>query len=199
VVDDDSDVREGLKALLATVGLRTSAFGSTAEFLRSRPAHEMSCLILDVRLPGLGGLDFQAELAAAKVNIPIIFITGHADVPMTVQAMRSGAVEFLTKPFREQDILDAVRVALDRARARWEQDTKLREIRVRFEALSPREQEVMTVLATGLRNKQVAAQLNLSEVTVKAYRHNVMKKLGAKSFVDLVRIADSLGIARRSR
>jgi FixJ family two-component response regulator len=197
VVDDDSDVREGLKALFATVGLRTSAFGSTAEFLRSRPAHEVSCLILDVRLPGLGGLDFQAELAAAKVNIPIIFITGHADIPMTVQAMRSGAVEFLTKPFREQDILDAVRVALDRARARWEQEIKIRETRIRFEALSLREQEVMTLVTAGLMNKQVAAQINISEITVKFHRRNVMKKLGAKSFTDLVRIADSLGINRQ--
>jgi FixJ family two-component response regulator len=196
VVDDDSDVREGLKALLATVGLRTLAFGSTAEFLRSKPAHEVGCLILDVRLPGRGGLDFQAELAAAKVNIPIIFLTGYADIPMSVQAMKGGAVEFLTKPFREQDILDAVRVALDRDRTGWEQETKIRETRLRFNALSPREQDVMKLVTAGLMNKQVAAQLDLSEVTVKFHRHKVMQKLGAKSFADLVRIADSLGIAR---
>jgi RNA polymerase sigma factor (sigma-70 family) len=196
IVDDDADVREGIQALLASVGLRSIAFASTAQFLQSQPASEVRCLILDVRLPGLGGLDFQAELAAAHISIPIIFITGYGDIPMTVKAMKAGAVEFLTKPFRDQDLLDAVRVALERDRARWEHDKQTRNLHVQFEALSPREQEVMRLVTSGLMNKQVAAEIGVSEVTVKVHRHNVMKKLGARSLADLVRIADALGIPR---
>jgi RNA polymerase sigma factor (sigma-70 family) len=196
VVDDEADVRDGLRDLLASVGLRSAAFGSTAEFLQNKPPEEVSCLILDVRLPGRGGLDFQAELAAAEIRIPIIFITGHGDIPMTVRALKAGAIEFLTKPFRDQDILDAVRVALDRDRARRESDRKTRDLRLRFEALSPREQEIMALVTAGLMNKQIAAELGLSEVTVKLHRHNLMKKLGARSLAELVRMADSLGISR---
>jgi len=194
VVDDDADVREGLQALLASIGLRSMTFASTAQFLRRGPPAEVSCLILDVRLPGLGGLDLQAQLTAAKISIPIIFITGHGDIPMTVRAMKAGAMEFLTKPFREQDLLDAVRIALDKDRARWENDQRTRELRVKFEALSAREQEIMAFVTVGFLNKQVAAELGLSEVTVKVHRHNIMKKLGAKSLAHLVRISDSLGI-----
>jgi RNA polymerase sigma factor (sigma-70 family) len=196
VVDDDDDVRGGLRDLLASVGLSSAAFGSTAEFLRSKPPNEVSCLILDVRLPGLGGLDFQAELAAAKISIPIIFITGHGDIPMTARAFKAGAVEFLTKPIRDQDLLDAVRIALDRDRARRENDRKTRDLRLHFEALSPREKEVMALVTAGLMNKQVAAEVGVSEVTVKVHRHNIMKKLSARSLADLVRMADALGISR---
>jgi FixJ family two-component response regulator len=197
VVDDEADVREGLRDLLASVGLRSAVFSSTAEFLRSKPFDEVRCLILDVRLPGLGGLDFQAELAAAKIDIPIIFITGHGDIPMTVRALKAGAIEFLTKPFRDQDILDAVRIALDRDRARRESNRKTRDLRLRFETLSPREQEITGLVTTGLMNKQVAAEMGVSEVTVKVHRHNVMAKLGARSLADLVRMADALGISRK--
>lgn len=194
VVDDDADVRAGLQALLTSVGLRCLTFASTAQFLRRGPPIEVSCLILDVRLPGLGGLDLQAQLAEAEISIPIIFITGHADIPMTVKAMKAGAIEFLTKPFRDQDLLDAVRIALDTDRARWEQDRRTRDLRVRFTALSAREQQIMALVAVGLMNKQVAAKIGVSEVTVKVHRHNIMKKLGAKSLAQLVRISDSLGI-----
>jgi FixJ family two-component response regulator len=197
VVDDDADVREGLHALLASVGLRSMTFASTAQFLQRGSPTEISCLILDVRLPGLGGLDLQAQLAAAKISIPIIFITGHGDIPMTVKAMKAGAIEFLTKPFRDQDLLDAVRIALDKDRARWENDWRTRDVRVKFEALSAREQEVMALVTVGLMNKQVAAEIGLSEVTVKVHRHNIMKKFGARSLADLVRIADAVGIPHR--
>ena len=196
VVDDDADVRDGLQALLASIGLRSMAFDSTARFLERGPPIEVSCLILDVRLPGLGGLDLQAQLAAAKIGIPIIFITGHGDIPMTVRAMKAGAIEFLTKPFRDQDLIDAVQIALDRDRARWEYDRRTRDLRTKFEALSTREQEIMALVTLGLMNKQVAGELGVSEVTVKVHRHNIMKKLGAKSLAHLVRISDSLGISR---
>ena len=196
VVDDEPDVRGGLRDLLASVGLRSAVFSSTAEFLRSKPFDEVGCLILDVRLPGLGGLDFQAELTAAKNDIPIIFITGHGDIPMTVRALKAGAVEFLTKPFRDQDILDAIKIALERDRARRNSDGRARDLRVRFEALSPREKGVMALVTAGLMNKQIAAEIGVSEVTVKVHRHNVMKKLGARSLADLVRMADALGLSR---
>jgi RNA polymerase sigma factor (sigma-70 family) len=194
VVDDDHDVREGLDALLQSVGLKCKAFASTSEFLRNQLPDEPSCLVLDVRMPGLSGIDFQAELAGAKINIPIIFLTGHGDMPMSVKAMKAGAVEFLTKPVREQDLLDAVRVALDRDRAEREHDAKTRDLRARFNMLSQREQEIMRLVCAGLMNKQVAAEIGVSEVTVKVHRHNTMKKLGARSLAELVRMADSLGI-----
>ena len=191
VVDDDQDVREGLKALFESVGLRCHIFESTVEFLRSKRVDDVSCLILDVRLPGLSGLDFQAELSQAQIVTPIIFITGHGDIPMTVKAMKAGAVEFLTKPVREQDLLDAVRVALNRDSVRRREGEKLRDLRTRHAALSPREREIMALVCSGLMNKQVAAKMGVSEVTVKVHRHNLMKKLGAKSLAELVRMADS--------
>jgi FixJ family two-component response regulator len=154
-------------------------------------------LILDVRLPGLSGLDFQAELAKVNINIPIIFITGYGDIPMSVKAMKAGAVEFLTKPVREQDLLDAVRAALNQDRERRKSEERMRDLRTRFEALSQREQEVMGLVAAGLMNKQVAAEIGIVEVTVKVHRHNIMKKLGAKSLADLVRMSDALGLQRR--
>src|SRR4051812_4988469 len=163
VVDDDEDVREGLKALLESVGLKCQIFESTADFLRSKRVDGMSCLILDVRLPGLSGLDFQAELAQAQIVTPIIFITGHGDIPMSVKAMKAGAVEFLTKPVREQDLLDAVRLALTRDSARRAETEKVRDLRARHEGLSPREREIMALVCTGLMNKQVAAKMGVSE------------------------------------
>jgi FixJ family two-component response regulator len=196
VVDDDEDVREGLKALLASVGLRSSAFRSTAEFLQSGPPGEASCLILDVRLPGLGGLDFQAELAAAKIDIPIIFITGHGDIPMTVKAMKSGAVEFLTKPFRHQDLLDAIYQALARDRITRRQQTERAELQGRSDSLTPREREVMGLVVSGLLNKQIAAGLGISEITVKIHRGQVMRKMRAASLAQLVTMAATLSPPR---
>jgi FixJ family two-component response regulator len=198
VIDDDPDVREGLKALFQSVNLDMRAYKSAPEFFRSKLPDQVSCLILDVRLPGLSGLDFQAELAKVNVNIPIIFITGYGDIPMSVKAMKAGAVEFLTKPIREQDLLDAVRAAHDRDRARRKSEEKIQDLRARFDALSPREQEVMSLVASGLMNKQVAAEIGIVEVTVKVHRHNIMKKLGAKSLADLVRMADALGLPHSS-
>ena len=196
VVDDDADVRDGLKALLS-VGLRCEVFGSAAQFLTRSAAEVVSCLVLDVRLPGLSGLDVQAQLAEAQISIPVIFITGHGDIPMTVKAMKAGAVEFLTKPVREQDLLDAVGAALQRDRLRRDREDEIRDLRTRFDALSAREREVVARVVAGLMNKQIAAELGVSEVTVKVHRHNAMQKLGARSVADLVRIADSLGISRK--
>jgi FixJ family two-component response regulator len=197
VVDDDADVREGLKTLLESMGLGCKVFGSTKDFLQEQRPDGASCLILDVRLPGSSGLDFQIELANGHIDIPIIFMTGHGDIPMSVKAMKAGAVEFLTKPLREQDLLDAVNVALERDRAKRAQDDRLHELRARFESLSDREREVLSLVTAGLLNKQVAAEIDLSEVTVKVHRHNLMKKLGAKSVPDLVRMADLLNASRR--
>ena len=192
VVDDDQDVREGLKALIESVGLRCQIFDSPADFLRSNRIDDVNCLILDVRLPGLSGLEFQAELSQAQIVTPIIFISGHGDIPMTVKAMKAGAVEFLTKPVREQDLLDAVRVALNRDSARRRENDRLRDLRTRYAMLSPREREIMALVCSGLMNKEAAAKMGVSEVTVKVHRHNLMKKLGAKSLAELVRMADSL-------
>ena len=194
VIDDDPDVREGIRALLQSVSLPSKAYASATEFFRSKLSDQTSCLILDVRLPGLSGLDFQAKLAKVRINIPIIFITGYGDIGMSVKAMKAGAVEFLIKPVREQDLLDAVRTALDRDRKRREWENKTDDLRSRYNALSQRQQEVMTLVVTGLMNKQVAAEIGLVEVTVKVHRHNVMKKLGAKCFAELVRMADILGL-----
>lgn len=196
VVDDDIDVREGLRALLNSVSLACEVFGSTREFLNRKKSDAVSCLILDVRLPGPSGLDFQAELARSHAEIPIIFITGYGDIPMTVRAMKAGAVEFLTKPLREQDLLDAVRVALERDRVRRQQDDKSRDLKARYETLSQREREVLSLVTAGMLNKQMAGELNLSEVTVKVHRHNLMKKLGAKSLADMVRMAEALRTVR---
>jgi FixJ family two-component response regulator len=193
VIDDDLDVREGLDGLLRSVGLEVALFASAAEFLDKRPALA-GCLIVDIRLPGLSGLDFQAELMRRNLHLPIIFITGHGDIPMSVKAMKAGAVEFLTKPFREQDILDAVRVALDRDSERRRDEYRLSDLRSRLETLSPREREVISLVTLGRMNKQVAAAIGVSEITVKVHRHNGMKKLGARSLAELVRIADLLEI-----
>src|SRR5215470_438886 len=199
VVDDNADVREGLQSLFQSIGLRSAAFDSATAFLQSTLADEVSCLVLDVRLPGLSGLDFQAEITTERIRLPIIFITGHADVAMSVRAMKAGAVEFLTKPIREQDLLDAVRVALERDRARREHEQKLQGLRTRFDSLSPREREVMILVVAGMMNKQVAGEIGISEVTVKVHRHNIMQKLRAQSLAELVRMADRLGIPSRSR
>ena len=194
VVDDDASLREALKSLFRSVGLRAELFSSALEFLQSKHPDIASCLVLDVRLPGLSGLDFQAELARANIRVPIVFITGHGDIPMTVRAMKAGAVEFLTKPFRDQDLLDAVRVGLERDRARRENEGAASKLRAQFESLTPREQEVIAFVTAGLMNKQIAAEIGVSEVTVKVHRGNVMRKMGARSLADLVRMADILGI-----
>ena len=197
VIDDDHDVREGLKVLLQSVNLDSRTYRSAPEFFRSKLPDQVSCLILDIRLPGLSGLDFQAELAKANVNIPIIFVTGYGDVPMSVKAMKAGAVEFLTKPVREQDLLDAVGMALDRDRRRRKSEEQMQDLRSRFDSLSEREREVMGLVASGLMNKQAAGEIGISEVTVKVHRHNVMRKLAAKSLADLVRMADALGLSHK--
>ena len=196
VVDDDASVRRGLGNLVRSVGLRAEVFASAAEFLAAKRPDAPACLILDVRLPGLSGLDFQAELTKARNQIPIIFITGHGDIPMTVKAMKAGAIEFLTKPFRDQDLLDAVRIALERARATHESEHSAAQLRAKFEALTPREQEVMAWVTGGLLNKQVAAEIGVSEITVKVHRGKLTRKMGARSLAELVKMADMLGIRR---
>ena len=197
VVDDDASMRQALTSLQQSVPLPVEAFGSVADFLKERRLGNgvaAACLILDVRLPGVSGLDFQAELARADTHLPIIFITGYGDIPMTVRAMKAGAVEFLTKPFREQDLLDAVQLALQRDRDRRIQESAVFETRARFEALTHREQEVFGLVTTGLMNKQIAGELGVSEITAKVHRGNAMRKMGARSLADLVRMADALGI-----
>jgi FixJ family two-component response regulator len=196
VIDDDASVRAALSSLIRSVGLRVEVFASASEFLATKRTDGPSCLILDVRLPGMSGLNFQAELAKTNAIIPIIFITGHGDIPMSVKAMKAGAVEFLTKPFRDQDLLDAIKVALERARSWIESEKAASELRANFESLSPREKEVMARVTNGLLNKQIAAELGVSEVTVKVHRGNVMQKMGAKTLADLVRKADTLAIRR---
>ena len=198
VVDDDASIREAVKSLLRSVDLEVETFGSAAEFLRTTLPDAPSCLVLDVRLPGLSGLDFQSELAKNGIHIPIIFVTGHGDIPMTVKAMKAGAVEFLTKPFRDQDMLDAIQVALERDRKRREQDGRISELRTLFESLTTREQEVIGLVTSGLMNKQIAAEMGVSVITVKVHRGNVMRKMGARSLTDLVRMADALGIRRKT-
>jgi len=194
VVDDDSDIRDGVKLLLESVGITCIAFSSTREFLESEQIENANCLILDVRLPGAGGLDLQAELTRLQIKTPIIFITAHGDIPMSVRAIKAGAIEFLTKPFREQDLLDAVRAALERDRMQRIQDQDLHDLQARFETLTDRERKVMTFVIAGLLNKQTAAQMGISEVTVKVHRHRLMNKLGAKSLPDLVRMAEILRV-----
>ena len=199
VVDDDESMREALRSLFRSVKLKVETFGSTADFLRSKLADVASCLVLDVRLPGISGLDFQAELAKANIHIPIIFMTGHGDIPMSVKAMKAGAIDFLTKPFRDQDMLDAVTGALERDRTRRESERTVSELRTRFETLSPREREVMGFVTAGLMNKQIADEVKLSEITVKIHRGHVMKKMGARSLADLVRMAEALDIRAEPR
>jgi FixJ family two-component response regulator len=194
IIDDDESLRDGLTRLFRSIGLRAETFGSTREFTRSQLPDTASCLLLDVRLPGLSGLDFQAELAKAGIRIPIIFMTGHGDIPMSVRAMKAGAVEFLTKPLREQDLLDAVSVAHERDRLRREAEKSTSRLQARFETLTPREQEVLSLVSVGLMNKQVAGKLGVSEIMVKVHRGNVMRKMGAKSLADLVIMSEALGI-----
>src|SRR5215471_16419732 len=196
VIDDDASVRQALTSLLQSVALNVEAFGSPVEFFKRRRMSDdiaAACLILDVRLPGVSGLDFQAELAKSDTHLPIIFISGYGDIPMTVRAMKAGAVEFLTKPFREQDLLDAVQLALQSDRDRRMEERTVLQTRARFDALTPREQEILGLVTAGLMNKQVAAELGVSEITIKVHRGNVMKKMGARSLADLVRMADALG------
>jgi RNA polymerase sigma factor (sigma-70 family) len=192
VVDDDPSVRSSLKFLLSTVGLQVEGFDSADAFLHKKPLDAPSCLVLDVRLPGLSGLDFQRELAARNTRIPIIFLTGHGDIPMSVRAMKAGAVEFLTKPFRDQDLLDAVRIALERDRARREQDKDVMILQRRFDSLTSREQEVISMVASGMLNKQIADQLGTAESTVKVQRSRAIEKMHAESLVDLIRMIEKL-------
>lgn len=194
IVDDDASLRESLKNLIRSVGLRVEPFASAQEFLRSKRPDVPGCLVLDVRLQGLSGLDLQKRMADSDIEMPIIFISGHGDIPMTVQAMKAGAVEFLTKPFRDQDLLDAVQHALERDRSAREQREEIQKLRRRFESLTQREREVMGLVVTGLLNKQIAGELGTSETTVKIHRHQVMEKMAANSLAELVRMSDRLGI-----
>jgi FixJ family two-component response regulator len=196
VVDDDASVREALARLFRSVDLQVAVFGSTPDFLRHKLPDVSSCLVLDVRLPGLSGLDFQIELTKAGIQIPIIFMTGHGDIPMSVKAMKAGAVDFLTKPFRDQDMLDAVARALEHDRQRQQKETTISDVRTLFDGLTAREREIMALVTAGLMNKQVAAEVGLSLITVKIHRGHIMKKMQAKTFADLVRMADTLGIRR---
>ena len=192
IVDDDPSVRSSLKFLLSTVGLQAEGFESASAFLLNKPVDTPSCLVLDVRLPGVSGLDFQRELAAKNIRIPIIFLTGHGDISMSVRAMKSGAVEFLTKPFRDQDLLDAVGVALERDRARREQERELLILQKRYDSLTSREREVISMVASGMLNKQIADQLGTAESTVKVQRSRATEKMRAESLVDLIRMIEKL-------
>jgi FixJ family two-component response regulator len=194
VIDDDFSMRRALTNLIQSVGIDVESFGSAAELLKSKLPEVASCLVLDIRLPGLSGLDLQAELVRANIHIPIIFITGHGDIPMTVRAMKGGAVDFLTKPFRDQDLLDAVVSAIDKDRRRREADRTVANLQVLFDTLSSREREVLGFVAAGLMNKQIAAELDLAEITVKIYRGHIMKKMKARSLADLIRMTAALGI-----
>ena len=194
VVDDDASIRKALDSLIRSVGLTVQLFGSAQEFLQAKKPSVPSCLILDVRLPGISGLDFQRKLAESKIFIPIIFITGHGDIPMSVCAMKAGAVEFLTKPWREQDLLDAINVAIEGDAARRQQEKEISALRDRLEWLTPREREVLPLVVSGFPNKQIAAEIGTSETTVKVHRGQLMRKMGADSLPDLVRMAERLGI-----
>lgn len=194
VVDDDASLREALRSLLRSVGLQVELFASAQEFLQRKRPEGPSCLVLDVRLPGISGLDFQRRLAEADIRIPIIFITGHGDIPMSVRAMKAGAVEFLTKPFRDQDLLDAAHVALERDRDRRQREGEVATLRERFELLTPREREVLPLVVSGLPNKQIAAEIGTSETTVKVHRSQLMRKMEADSLPELVRMAERIGI-----
>jgi FixJ family two-component response regulator len=197
VIDDDSSMRAALDGLLRSAGLRVKIFASTAEFMRTTLPSAPTCLVLDIRLPGVSGLDFQVELAAAGIHIPIIFMTGYGDIPMSVQAMKAGAVDFLTKPFRHQEMIDAVSRALATDRQRRSERKTVSELRLFYESLTVREREVIVLVSSGLRNKRIAAELGISEITVKVHRLHVMRKMQARSLADLVRIADALELSGR--
>src|ERR1700730_6266429 len=194
VVDDDPSVCRAIRRLIGSVGLQVELFGSAQEFLRSKRADGPGCLVLDIRLPGISGLDFQRQLAEANIHVPIIFITAHGDIPMTVRAMKAGAVEFLTKPFRDQDLLDAIHVALERDRTRRQQAAEIATLRKRLESLTPREREVLPLVVSGFLNKQIAGEIGTSENTVKVHRSQLMRKMGADSLAELVRLAERIGI-----
>jgi FixJ family two-component response regulator len=192
IVDDDRGMRQSIQDLVESVGLRAESFATGGEFLKRKPTNDPSCLVLDVRLPQMSGLDFQRQLAETGMQIPIIFITAHGDIPMSVRALKSGAVEFLTKPFRDQDLLDAIQEALQRDRATQEQQAEIHDLQERYGTLTAREQQVMALVVSGMLNKQIASEIGASEATVKVHRGNVMHKMKAGSVVDLVRIADKL-------
>ena len=196
VVEDDASMRRALSNLFESVGLQVEMFGAASEMLQSKLPDVASCLVLDVRLPGLSGLEFQTELAKANIHIPIIFMTGHGDIPMSVRAMKEGAVDFLTKPFRDQDMLDAVVKAIERDRERRGADRIVADLQALFETLSTRERQILALVSSGLMNKQIAAELGLAEITVKIHRGHLMKKMGARSLADLLRKAERLGVRR---
>jgi RNA polymerase sigma factor (sigma-70 family) len=195
VVDDDPSVRSAIKRLIGTVGLQVQLFGSAQEFLASKLPNVPSCLVLDIRMPGISGLALQRQLAETNVQIPIIFITSHRDVPMTVRAMKAGAVEFLTKPFHDQDLLDAIHLAIEKDRARRQQDSEIAVLRERFQSLSPREREVVVMVVSGMLNKQIAAQIGSAENTVKVHRSRAMEKMQANSLADLVKMIERLQVS----
>ena len=196
IVDDDESMRTSLSSLFRSVGLRVELFGSAPELLQSTLPDVASCLVLDVRLPGLSGLDFQVELAKRSIHIPIIFMTGHGDIPMSVQAMKAGAVDFLSKPFRHQEMLDAVAAAIERDRRRRKEEKTVSNLRALYNNLTAREREVLALVAAGLMNKQIAAEIGLAEITVKIHRGHIMRKMGTRSLADLVRMAEALGVHR---
>ena len=196
VIDDDALLRDALSRLFRSIGLQVVTFASAPEFLNHKLPPNPSCLVLDVRLPGLSGIDFQSELAKANIDIPIVFMTGHGDIPMSVRAMKAGAIEFLSKPFRDQDMLDAVQEGLARDRTRRQRAIDISKLKNKYDSLTEREKEVMTLVASGLMNKQIAANLSVSEVTVKFHRSNVMRKMKAKSLAELARMAEALGLQR---
>jgi RNA polymerase sigma factor (sigma-70 family) len=197
VIDDDASVRDAIEDLLRSVGLGVQTFRSTQDFLQSKRPDAPGCIVLDVRLPGPSGLEFQRTLNQSDIHLPIVFISGHGDIPMSVRAMKSGAIEFLTKPLREQELLDAIQTGIERDRARRQEAETVAELQERFDSLTPREREVLALVVTGRPNKQIAAQAKLSEMTVKVHRSQVMRKMRAKSLIDLVRMADTLGVTTR--